>query len=87
MTRLGIKVVPGASTSEIVGWLGDDLKIRISQPPEKGKANRAVETLMCRALGIRAGAVRIIRGGTSSHKVLEIKGLSLAEIRAKLAAS
>lgn len=82
-TRLSIKVVPGASTSEIVGWLGNDLKIRISKPPEKGKANRAIETLVCRALGIPAGSARIIRGDTSSHKVLEIKGLSSAEIRAR----
>lgn len=87
MTRLGIKVVPGASTSEVVGWLGNDLKIRISQPPEKGKANRAVEALVCRVLGLPTGSARIIRGLSSSRKLLEIKGLSLEQIRSRLAAA
>lgn len=85
MAKLGIKVVPGASTSEVVGWLGGDLKIRTSRPPEKGKANRAVEALVCRALGLPSGSVRIVRGQRSSRKIVEIKGLSLAQIRSRLA--
>ena len=43
MTRtsvsLSIKVVPNASRTEIISWLGDDLKVRVQAPPEDGKAN------------------------------------------------
>jgi len=83
-SRLSVKVVPGASKTEISGWLGDELKIRVSKPPEKGKANRAVEALICDALKIPAGAARIVRGKTSSRKVLEIQGLTLTDIRKRL---
>ena len=40
--ELEVKVVPGASRSEVTGWLGDSLKIRVAAPPERGKANAAV---------------------------------------------
>lgn len=83
-TRLSVKVVPGASNTEISGWLGDDLKIRVSKSPEKGKANREVEALICRLLEIPAGSARIVRGRASSRKLLEIDGLSLTDIRNRL---
>ncbi len=83
-TKLNVKVVPGASRSEIAGWLGDELKIRVSKPPEKGKANREVEALVCRSLSLPAGSVRIVRGDTSPRKVLEISGMTIEEIRNRL---
>lgn len=72
MIKLGVKVVPGASSSKIVGWLGDELKIRISEAPEKGKANRAVVKLLAKHLEISASDIKIISGHSSSHKKLEI---------------
>jgi len=44
--RVGIKVVPNASREGIIGWLGEDLKIRVSQPPEAGRANERVCELL-----------------------------------------
>jgi uncharacterized protein len=38
MTKLSVKIVPNASKNEIVGWLENNLKIRVQAPPEKGKA-------------------------------------------------
>jgi uncharacterized protein (TIGR00251 family) len=78
--KLSVKVVPGASRTEIAGWLGESLKLRVSAPPERGKANLAVETLMCDALGLPSGSVRVISGGTSPRKTLEIHGMRHADI-------
>ena len=47
---LRVKVVPGASRSEIVGGIGDRVKIAIAVPAEKGGANRALELLLAEAL-------------------------------------
>jgi uncharacterized protein (TIGR00251 family) len=79
-TRLQLKVVPGASRSEIVGWLGDELKVRVAAPPEKGKANAAVEALVARALSLPPRAVTLISGASSAHKAVEIQGLSRDDI-------
>ena len=80
-TKLNVKVVPGASNTEISGWLGEALKIRVSKPPEKGKANREVEALICSSLEIPTGSVRIVKGRTSARKVIEVNGLSLSQIK------
>jgi uncharacterized protein (TIGR00251 family) len=82
--RLELKVVPGATRAGIAGWLGDKLKIRVSAPPERGKANAAVVELLAGALGIPGERVRIVAGASSARKVVEIAGLSVAEVRARL---
>lgn len=84
--RLSLKVVPGSSRTAIAGWMGDTLRIRVSAPPERGKANAAVEALLSKVLGISRGEARIVSGGTSPHKVIEITGLGEAELRCRLSA-
>ena len=74
--RLAVKVVPGASRSAIAGWLGDELKLRIQAPPEQGKANKSVLKLLAAALGVPAKSLRIVRGQTSAHKIIELSGIS-----------
>jgi uncharacterized protein (TIGR00251 family) len=83
--RLEIKVVPGASRAGPAGWLGQALKVRVSAPPEKGKANAAVEAILCEALHLPRGGARIVSGRHSARKVVEIRGLSRAEILVRLA--
>ena len=82
--RLEVKVVPGASRSEIAGWLGAVLKVRVTAPPEKGRANAAVEALVCDALGLPSGSARIVTGTASPRKVVEIRGLAHAEVVRRL---
>jgi uncharacterized protein YggU (UPF0235/DUF167 family) len=83
-TRLELKVVPGATRAGIAGWLGDTLKVRVSEPPERGKANAAVEALLAKALDLPRDRVTITAGRASARKVVEIHGLSEAEVRARL---
>jgi uncharacterized protein len=83
-TRLAVKVVPGASRSGIAGWLGDTLKVRVTAPAEQGRANAAVEALLAEALGVSRDDVRIASGTASPRKVVEILGLSEAEVRSRL---
>ena len=82
--RLALKVVPGSSRDCVAGWLEDVLKVRVRAPPERGKANAAVEKLVADALRIPPDAVRIVSGMTAARKTAEISGLSLAEIHERL---
>lgn len=82
--RLPVKVVPGSSRTVIAGWMGDTLRVRVSAPPERGKANAAVEALLSEVLGLSRGEARIVSGGTSPHKVVEITGLRKTELRRRL---
>jgi len=85
MARVAVKVIPGASTDEIVGWLGDALKVKVRARPEKGRANSAVSSLLAQALGMPGREVVVLTGHGSRNKVVEIAGLSDAEFRARLA--
>ena len=82
--RLSLKVVPGASRAGIAGWLGDTLKVRVSAPPERGRANAAVVALLAEALGVPEDRVRIVAGATSARKIALVAGLSAAQVRARL---
>jgi len=80
--RLNLKVVPGSSRDEIVGWLGDSLKVKVRAPPEKGRANEAVVTLLAERLGIDASSIAVVSGHGSPAKVVEVNGMDVETIRA-----
>ena len=71
--ELKIKVVPGASRSEIVGQLGQRLKVRVAAPAEGGKANRAVVELLRDWLSVKD--VEIVAGRSSAEKTVRVGGL------------
>jgi uncharacterized protein YggU (UPF0235/DUF167 family) len=50
------------------------LKARVRAVPENGAANKALEKLVAKALGVPASAVSVIAGGTSRLKTLRILG-------------
>ncbi|QDT16423.1 DUF167 domain-containing protein [Alienimonas californiensis] len=81
---LTVKVVPGASRSAVVGWLGEALKVRVAAPPERGKANAAVLALLAEALGVPQQAVTLAAGPTSPRKTIRVEGLSNTEVRRRL---
>ena len=81
IVRLKVKVVPGASRPGVAGWLGDALKIRVAAPPEKGRANAAVLKLLGKELAVHESALRIAAGGASQNKIVEIHGMTMADIQ------
>jgi uncharacterized protein (TIGR00251 family) len=81
MGRLSLKVVPGSSRDEIVGWLGDSLKVKVKAPPEKGRANEAVTALLAERLGIDASSIAVVSGHGSPTKVVAVDGMDVEAIR------
>ena len=82
--EITVKVVPGASRDRIVGPLGDALKVQVAAPPERGKANAAVEGLIASALGLPARAVAVIRGTSSPRKTVLVNGATAEALTAAL---
>jgi len=76
--KISIKVITHAKKSEVVAdeidLLGVRiLKIKISQPPEDGKANKAMIELLAEYLQVKKNSLTIIAGEKSTHKIVEIK--------------
>lgn len=83
-TRIRVKAVPGASRDAVAGALGDRLKVRISAPPEGGKANEALVRVLAKALGVRAREVELVSGPTNPEKVFLVVGLAPREVAKRL---
>ncbi len=72
--KLSLKVIPKSSRNRVVGWVGERLKVQVTAPPERGKANDAVVELLAEALGLSKKQVRIVAGETSPLKTVEVDG-------------
>jgi uncharacterized protein (TIGR00251 family) len=81
---LSIKAIPNAPRSEIVGWLGDSLKVKIHAPAVAGRATQALCEYLAEQLGVSKRAVTVLQGETSRLKVLQISGLTKAEVIRRL---
>ena len=74
---LAVLVSPKAGRNEVAGiHVADDgsreVRVRVTAPPEGGKANKAVCETVAKSLGIAKGKVKVARGDTSRHKMLAI---------------
>ncbi|MDZ4166370.1 MAG: DUF167 domain-containing protein [Coriobacteriia bacterium] len=82
--RIAVHVTPKSGRDEVAGWRGGELSVRVTAPPEGGKANAAACRVIAAALGVPKGAVRVVRGEASRHKQVAIDGVGEAEARAVL---
>jgi len=83
-SKLAVKVVPRASRDELVGWLGDRLKIKVAAPPQDGRANDALEAYLAERLGVPRRSVRVATGHGSTSKIVEIDGIPQTELVSRL---
>lgn len=56
------------------------MSVRVTVPPEGGKANAAACAALARALGIPKSAVSVARGEASRHKQLDARGVTPADV-------
>jgi uncharacterized protein len=82
--RIAVRVQPRASRTEFAGIHGDALRIRLTSPPVDGAANEALVTFLTEHFALPRHAITIISGAHSRSKVVEIAGLSAAQLRRKL---
>ena len=69
---LRVRVRPGAREESVRELSGDELEVRVSAPPQKGKANERVRELLAEHFGVSRSRVRILKGESSRRKLIEI---------------
>jgi len=77
-TRVRLRVSPGARRAGVAGRYGESWKIRVSEPPEEGRANAAVVRLLAETLHLADRDVQVVAGHGSRDKVVALEGISAA---------
>jgi uncharacterized protein YggU (UPF0235/DUF167 family) len=75
-------VSPGASRPAIGGIYRGALRVRVTAPPEQGRATTATARALGRATGIRR--VELLDGAGSRRKRFLLRGAEMAEVVARL---
>lgn len=81
---LSVKVVPGARSDGIAGLLGDRLKVRLAAPPEDGRANESLRSLLAGAVGVPLRGVTIVSGHARAEKTVRLAGVTVERVAAAL---
>jgi len=83
-TRFSVKIYPNAQKNEVVDLWNGVVRIRVSAPPEKGKANKELIDFLHQKLDISKDRIIIIRGETSRNKIISVTGLEIDQVMARL---
>jgi len=79
------KIVPGSSgPTRFCGLLDGMVKVKVSAPPEKGKANKCLLKFLAEQLNVKKNAVSIISGQTSPVKHVQVLNISTDTLMEKL---
>ena len=82
--RLAIKAIPNAPRNAVAGWLGDTLKVKVHAPALEGRANEELCEFLAETLSLHHRAITLVQGDKSRQKLVQIDGLALADVRARL---
>jgi len=81
-----VKVIPRSSRTEILGKENDIYRMKLTDPPVEGKANKAVIELLAEKLGVPKREIEIVSGKTGRLKTIRIRGLAAGEVAQALKA-
>jgi uncharacterized protein len=72
-----VKVDPRSSRNEIVGAVDKTIRIKLTAPPVGGAANALLIELLAEKFGIRKSDIIIMKGESSRHKLIKLRGVNL----------
>jgi len=79
-----VRVQPKAKRAGLLGVHAGQLKVAVTEPPERGKANEAVIKLLAKQLGLSRSQLAIVAGKAARTKTLRIEAISVDELRSRL---
>ena len=68
-----VKVEADARESSILPKGKDAFRVRVTEPAENGRANKAVLQLLAGHLGVAVGKLWIVKGARSPAKIVEVR--------------
>ena len=77
---ISISAQAGARRNGIVGLRDGALRIAVTAAPEKGKANRAIITVLGEALAVPKSAIELVSGETSRLKRFIVLGVTAEHV-------
>ena len=85
MARIQAKIIPNAPKSMVVGIDPKGVfRIKVAAPPQRGAANKELLVFLARRLDVKRSDIAIVTGGLSRLKIIEVKGMGLDEVKARL---
>jgi uncharacterized protein (TIGR00251 family) len=85
-TIIHIRAQPGARKNSIVGEHDGALKVAVTAPSDKGRANEAIIALLAEAFSLPKSAIQLVSGPTSRQKRFLLGGLVPSEIERVISA-
>lgn len=69
-----------APKTQVIGWLGEAVKVKVHAPALEGKANEELCSFLAGSRGLSKRSVRLLQGDASRKKLVEIEGMSCEEV-------
>lgn len=84
---IDVEVTPGAKVLQVPSGYNEwrkRIEIKITQAPQKGKANAQIVEEIAALLNIPPSRVFVENGFTSSKKTVRVEGMTLPEVQKRL---
>lgn len=70
--KIHVTAKPNANKNEVQELDGDHFIVSVTEPPVKGRANKAILKLLSKYFGVSSTKVFMIHGHTTRQKTIEI---------------
>jgi uncharacterized protein len=83
---IAVRAQPGARRNGVVGEQKAALKIAVTAPADRGRANKALAEVLADALGLKKSQVELVGGPASRDKRFLLRGVTVDVIRRRVQA-
>ena len=77
---LCVKAHPGASPAGVAGVRGGEVLVKLKSPPDRGKANAELSSVLADFFGLKKADVELVSGGASRKKRILLRGASIENV-------
>lgn len=81
---VNVHAQPGARRNAVIGEREGAIRVAVTAPPDKGKANVAILDVLAEALGLRPSQLALVSGETSRRKRILLAGIAADDARSRI---